>query len=119
MIYFGFVFALVILAAVIYMALNRQSNRTVRIACLIALGVMILTIIICLFLILIGGKEPVDESILIVNAAPPPPKTISSSNIMIMLIFTIFLLALFIAITVMALRGKKKSANQIEKKTVW
>jgi len=115
MIYFGYAFALIILAVMIYMALNTRSNRQVRIACLAALAVMILTIIICLFLLLIPGKDPVDESIVIVNAPPPLKKTMTIGNILIMLVFSLFLIVLFIIVATKSLHDNKKSA----KKPAW
>jgi heme A synthase len=108
MIYFAGLIGLVILAAMIYMALNKQSNFQTRVASLIALAVMIAGIIICLFIVLLSDKAPPDESIVLVGIVKEAPKT-ENNNVGILLLFIIFLLALFVLIAFLSLRNQKKS----------
>lgn len=106
MIYFGILIGIVILISMIYMALSKQSNLPTRIASLIALAVMIITVIICLFLVLMGGKAPVDESIVLV--ATPPPAPAKSYNFMVLLLLIIFMVSLFAVVFFLSLREHRK-----------
>jgi hypothetical protein len=107
MIYFGIFFALCIMAAVAYMALNKQSGFPIRIASLGALALMIITVIICLFIVLNDDTVPVDESVLIVGAPVEAPKD-KGNNGLIVLLFAIFLVAFFAVIAFISLKGHKK-----------
>jgi len=110
MIIFGVLLGIVILIAMIYMALSKQSNLITRIASLIALAVMIITVIICLFLVLMGNKPPVDESIVLVATPPPaPPK---SYNFMVLLLLIIFMVGLFAIVLFLSLREHGKKPNK-------
>jgi len=110
MIIFGVLLGIIILIAMIYMALSKQSNFTIRIASLIALAVMIITVIICLFLVLVGDKPPVDESIVFVATPPPaPPK---SYNFMVLLLLVIFMVSLFAIVLFLSLRERGKKPNK-------
>ena len=94
MIFIGVLLGLIIMAAVAFMALRKESSFSVRIASLAALGIMILTIIICTFLILTGVEEPVDESVLIVGAvqdASAKEKEGSGDMIIFILLLIVFL----------------------------
>jgi len=94
MIFMGVLLGLIIMAAVAFMALRKESSFSVRIASLAALGIMILTIIICTFLILTGVEEPVDESVLIVGAvqdASAKEKEGSGDMIIFILLLIVFL----------------------------
>lgn len=107
MIYFGVVLGLIIMAVMIYMALDKHSTSATRIASLIALGVMVLTIIICLFIIFTDKTVPVDESILIVGA-PAETKKDGGSSIWLLLLFVIILLGLFGIIAFITMKENKK-----------
>jgi heme A synthase len=114
MIYFAGIIGIIILASMIYMALRKESNFATRIACLIALAIMILSIIVCLFIIFMGGHEPVDESVLIVGS-PVRQAPKEKSNLMVMLFLAIILVILFVLITLMSLREQHKIKAQEDK----
>ena len=80
-----------------------------RIAALVAIALMILTVIICLFVILSDNSVAIDPSSLIVGA---PVEVDDSDNSMVSLLFSvIFLLALFVLIFVIAMREHKKNKS--------
>jgi ABC-type Fe3+ transport system permease subunit len=107
MIYFGVIVGLVILAAMIYTALNKQSSFTTRVASLIALALMIISLIICLSYALMSGKVAPDESVIIIGVPLEAPKA-ASTNPMMLLLLVIFLLAVFVMVAVISMRGHHK-----------
>ncbi|MDR0503145.1 MAG: hypothetical protein LBH16_07480 [Treponema sp.] len=98
---------LVIMAGTVYFALNKKSTFSIRIACLIAFAVMILTIIICLFIGFNNDSVIVDESVLIVGAPIEAEKDDSGGGITL-LVMIIFMLGLFILIFFLTMREHKK-----------
>jgi len=114
MLYIGIPVGLILLAIMIYMALRKESDFRTRIACLIALAVMIISLIVCLFIIFVGGKAPVDESVLIV-AQPVKQEPKGKSSFFIALLFTAFLMGLFIVILIMSMREHRNNNTPAEK----
>jgi len=107
LIFMGIVFALAIMAAVSYMALNKKSTFIVRMVSLGALAVMIITVIICLIIVFSDPSVVVDMSTYIVSDTPPEVK--KDNNIAGLLFSIIFFLALFVVIAFLALKEHKKS----------
>jgi hypothetical protein len=105
----GIILGLVILAAMVYLAISKKSAPMIRLASLIALGLMITAGIICLFLIFFGAAAPVDESIVIVS---DPVKTApkAGGDFLVLLLFVLFLVGLFVTVLVISLREQRKSA---------
>jgi len=66
MIFLGVMLGIAIMAATVYFALDKKSGFHMRLVCLGALAIMILTVIICLVIILTDNRVPIDESVLIV-----------------------------------------------------
>jgi formate hydrogenlyase subunit 3/multisubunit Na+/H+ antiporter MnhD subunit len=103
----GIVLAIAIIGAMVYLALNKKSNFHTRLAALIALAVMILTVIICLIIALSDTRAPVDVSTLIVGA---PVEVVEQNNNLLSLFFLIiFLLAFLVLIAVLAMREQRKN----------
>ena len=97
------------LSGVIYMALSKKSTFKVRIVALGALAVMVLVTIICIFIIF-GGKSAAQTTPLpdaLPSDIPPAP----SQNAVPVIIFAIFLIALFILILIMSMREQRKSTG--------
>jgi cytochrome bd-type quinol oxidase subunit 2 len=111
MTYFGVLLGIIIMAVMINLAVNKKSNLHVRIASLAALALMILTIIICVFLIFTDNRVPVDESVLIVGV-PVEVKEDKNNNFWVMILLIIFLIAVFSAIAYLAMKENKRQ-NQI------
>ena len=110
MIFFGIVIGIVIMAAMIYLAIDKKSNFQTRVASLIALAVMILTVIICIILILTDTAVPFDPSTLIVGA--PVEVQDDNTNIIGIILPIIFLLAMFAVIVFLAMKEHKKHLTQ-------
>ena len=95
------------MGGVVYLAISKKSGKIVRMSALCALGLMVLTLIICLFILFNSGtsaeKIPTEDELLI------PPKTSGGINGFVLVIFLIFILALFITVLVLSLREKKLS----------
>jgi len=111
MIYLGILIGLAIIGAMIFLALDKKSNFATRVASLIALGVMMITIAICLILIFTDNRVPVDESVLIVGA---PVETVKSgnNNTMELLLLVVFMAGVFTWIVILAMKENKKQAKK-------
>jgi len=107
MLFLGIIFAIAIMAAMVYLALDKKSNFQTRIASLGALGVMVLTVIICIIVILSDTKVALDPSTLIVGE---PAEVVEEDNLIAMIISILFLFVLFILIAVLAMKEHKKAA---------
>jgi NADH:ubiquinone oxidoreductase subunit 4 (subunit M) len=107
MMYLGILLSIAIMGAVISMAFNKKSSFAVRIASLIALALMLLTIVICLVFALTDNKVAVDPSVLIVGA-PVETKKTGNDNLLVLLLVIIFLIAFFVVIAVLAIKEHKK-----------
>jgi len=107
MVYLGILLGIGIMAAMVYLALNKKSTFSIRIASIAALFLMILTIIICLFVALTDNTVPVDESILIVGA-PPATQERNTANVMVLSLLIVFLIAIFVTIALLAMHEHRK-----------
>jgi cytochrome bd-type quinol oxidase subunit 1 len=110
MTYLGVIIGLIIMAAIIYLAVNKKSNFAVRIACLAALALMMLTIIICVFLVFTDNRVPVDISVLIVGA-PAAVKEDKNNNLWGMILLILFLFAILFVIAFIVMKENKKNSS--------
>jgi len=108
MIFAGIMLSLVIMAVTVFLAFDKKSSFAMKIASLIAFGIMILTIIVCLFLIFTDTRVPVDPSRLIVGA-PVEEKKDLGNNTMVLLLLIIFLIAIFAIMVVLSMREHRKN----------
>ena len=92
------------------MALDKKSNFHTRIASLAALAVMILTLIICFFVLSSDTPAPMDPSTLIVGA--PPAEKEENTNILPLLLSVVFFLLLFLVIVYLAMKEHKKFSKK-------
>ena len=95
------------LAAIIFVAVSRKSSFKHRVAALVALALMIITVIICLFQVFGTSASEVSEY-------PPdmPPSSEPApqgSNTGIMIVFIIFMLLLFMAVLLLSIREHRRS----------
>jgi len=111
LIYMGVLLGLGIMAAMVYLALDKKSNLHTRIAALVAIALMLITVIICLVLVFTDNTVPVDESVLIVGA-PAEVKEDGGGDTMILLLLIIFLIAIFILIALLAMRENRKNTGK-------
>ena len=107
MILVGIIIGIVILAAMIYLAVNKKSSFVIRLASLGAIALMFIALIICMIIIFSDNTVPVDPSTLIVGA--PPPVKEKKNNLFPIILTIIIMLGLFVFIVVIALKEHKKS----------
>jgi ABC-type spermidine/putrescine transport system permease subunit I len=86
-----------------------KSSSTVKIAALGALALMILAVIVCLFIFHKGAQAKPFLLLQDVDPADIPPP--SGSNPFTMVMFTFFLIALFVMVFVLAMRELKRSGG--------
>jgi amino acid transporter len=111
MIVVGIIVGLAIMGAMVFLIFDKKSNSKVRVASLIALGIMILTVIICVFIVISDNRVPVDPSVLIVGA--PVETKESDSNIWIMLILIVILGALFAFVAIHTAKENRKNKPKL------
>ncbi|MDR1838392.1 MAG: hypothetical protein LBQ93_02240 [Treponema sp.] len=109
----GILIGIIIIIAMVYLALDKKSNFATRLASLIALGVMFLTIIICLFMVFTDNRVPVDESVLIVGAPVEVVKK-GNDNTMVLLLFIILLVGIFSVLIFLSMKENRKHNQNAE-----
>jgi heme/copper-type cytochrome/quinol oxidase subunit 4 len=103
--------ALVILALIIYFGLSKKSAPLVRLAALIAIGVIILTGLVCLIIIL-NSLEPG------VKAGPPAgflagaPAIPVQDNLVIFITLVAFIIVLLGMVVFMSLREQRRKKDE-------
>jgi cytochrome bd-type quinol oxidase subunit 2 len=109
MILAGVLIGVVTLAGIIYLALNKKSNLIIRLACLGAIALMFITLIICIIVILSDKTVPIDPSTLIVGA---PLEIKDEKNNSVSIVFSIiFIVVLFGVISFLVMKEHKKSQS--------
>ena len=107
MVYFGVILGIGIMSGMVFMAIDKKSSFQVRIACLIAIALMMATVILCVFIVLTDNRVPVDESVLIVGA-PVEVKETGSGNTMTLLLLIILMVGIFILIAILSMRENRR-----------
>jgi|GEM_PF-1574963 len=108
------VLGVIVFAGVIYMAVSKRSDFKVRLAALVALGLMVLTVIVSIFLIF--GVATVEPGATVVLDMPPPdtpPQTATNNNVLFA--FIVFLLVMFFLVLILSLREQRKKEKMTEK----
>jgi heme A synthase len=104
--------ALGFLGVIIYFALSKKSSRIVRRAALIALGVVILSVLVCGIIVVLslggGGKEPAMPDFLATEQAEPPAKT----NTFVLVIVMLFLLVFLGIVVFLSFKEQRKTAER-------
>ncbi|MDR2964572.1 MAG: hypothetical protein LBU88_02225 [Treponema sp.] len=106
MIFGGILIALIIMVIMISMAVGKKADKKTRIAALIALGVMILTVIICIIFAFTDTTVVQDPSRLIVGEPLEVKKEGENSVILVFLV--LFLAAIFTVTAVLAMKENRK-----------
>ena len=100
------------MATVIYMAMSKKSSFKVRITALCALGLMVLTAIICIFLSFKATAVP--KQIILPDALPSDIPPVKENSPLSMIAFIIFLIALFATVVIFSLREQKRAEQKEE-----
>ena len=107
------ILSLGLLGGIIHFAISPKSSKLLRLAALIALGVIALSLVICGILIIIGPKEDPDAALFqVFQDMPTQPQ---SRNIFDLVILGI-ILAVVSLVILKALRDQRKSAAGAIKK---
>jgi uncharacterized protein YneF (UPF0154 family) len=101
-------FGLAIFASVIYVAISRKSSFKVRIAALIALALMLVTVIVSLFIIF-GMTTTTSAVVMVLPDEPPLDEPLAKTNITELAAFILFLLALFLLVSILSIREHRRS----------
>jgi Kef-type K+ transport system membrane component KefB len=107
MIFAGVIIGVIILAAMIYLAVDKKSTLIIRLASLGAIALMFITLVICAIVILTDNTVPIDPSVLIVGA-PPETKEVKNNSAAIAFII-VFVLAMFVFIAIASMKEQKKN----------
>jgi len=101
--------SVIILSAIIYLAISRKSSFQVRIAALVALGAMIITVIICVLRIFLApaaaAKVPLYPDM-------PPPEPAPPPNTMGLILTVVVLVGLFLLILFLSLREQRRVTSE-------
>jgi cytochrome bd-type quinol oxidase subunit 2 len=98
--------SILILSAISYLAISRRSDNKVRFASLGALAVMIITVIVCLFKIIMTPAAAQVQAYPDMPVSELPP---AAPNTTALVLFIVILLALFISILLLSLREQRKT----------
>jgi len=112
MLFAGIIIAIAILSATVYLALDKKSTLIIRLACLGAIALMLITLVICAIVVLTDNRIPVDPSVLIVGA-PTEKKEVKNNSLAIFSIIG-FVIVIFIFIAILTLREHKKNLPKTE-----
>ena len=95
------------------MAISRKSTFMVRIVAIGALALMILAVIVCIVIFLKTGSttEPFILPDTLPSDIPPPSK---GNNVLPLILFVVFLIALFVMVFIVAMREQKRDNGKDE-----
>ena len=100
------------LAGIVFLAISRKSGFRLRIVALVALALMIVTVIVCLFTIFGTQTVPANFS----NTDPQQAgnaATAPSANMTALLLFVVFLVVLFVLVLIFSLRDRRKAGKDL------
>jgi formate-dependent nitrite reductase membrane component NrfD len=106
-----YLLGIAIMGGVIYLAISRKSSLKIRLAALGALALMVTSVIICFVIFFRSAKGP--QVLILPDMLPsdmPPPQP--ATNPVMMVMFSIFLVGLFVVIFLMAMRENRRSNNK-------
>ncbi|MDR0456805.1 MAG: hypothetical protein LBH20_09010 [Treponema sp.] len=109
--FFLILISIATLAGIIYLAVSPQSNFKLKITALIALALMIATVIICLVFFFKSAATP--KIVLLPDMDPsdlPPMSTGHNAPTLVM--FVIFLIALFVMVVILSMRDRKQAGSK-------
>lgn len=103
------IFSCVTMCGVIYLAVSRRSSNVIKFSALGALALMIITVIVCLLVFFkSSGPKPLILPDTLPEDIPPPP----AHNTAMLVMFIIFMIGLFVAVLVFALRGQDQERKE-------
>jgi len=99
---------IVLLAAIVYLAVSPRSDFKVRLAAIVALAAMVITVIICLIRIF---TAPAAANVQVLPDQPPPPPP-PPPNTMAMVLLIVILIAVFVVVLLLSIREQRRQAKE-------
>ncbi|AEF86079.1 hypothetical protein TREPR_3048 [Treponema primitia ZAS-2] len=112
MIIVGIIVSLAMLVVIIRFALSKKTEKLVRLASIIALGLIVLAIVFCLIMIAAGPKE-VEEEVAFTALPPSTPVAVTNTGAVYFLIFGIVVVLFLGFIIFTAMRDQKKGKKSL------
>ena len=100
-----------ILAGVVFTAISRKSSRGLRIAALFALALMVLSIIICMFVLFFGANTTTTVEFEL-DIMPFDEPVQSGPGAITLILFILILIAFFVVVFILSKREQNR-ANQM------
>jgi uncharacterized membrane protein len=108
--YFITPLAVIALIAIIYTALSKKSGFRTRAAALIALGLMLLSVVVCVFLAF-GGTAALAGGNIRHTDLPAEESAAGGNGFWIFLAFLVFMIALFVVVAILSFREQRRIKN--------
>lgn len=106
----------VVFAGVIYMAVSKKSGFKVRLAALVALGLMVAAVIVSLIIIFGVAVAPAADTVVVQELPPQEPPVAAGQDGNVLLMFIVFLLAMFLFVFVLSMREQRKQEKLAKSK---
>lgn len=100
---------LIMLALVIYLAVSKRSSFVIRIAALAALGLMVLSVIMCLCMIFLGTGKVEPAGPVLPFMEPPPEPPAAPGDLLVLVGFVLFMIALFVVVAAISIREHRRN----------
>ncbi|MDR2029231.1 MAG: hypothetical protein LBP93_06815 [Treponema sp.] len=104
--------ALGFLGIIIYFALSKESSRVVRLAALIALGAVILSVLVCGIIVILGPGESGEEPVMPDFLATEQPEAPAATNTFVLVIVILFLLLFLGMVVFLSLKEQRKTGER-------
>ena len=104
---------LITLSGIIYLAISRKSSPMVRITALVALALMIIAVIVCLF-ILFGVIETGVSKVPVLPDAPVDAVPVKPTNFAALIMLVVFLIIVFVLVLILSMRERYRVPNNKE-----
>jgi membrane protein DedA with SNARE-associated domain len=103
--------SVILLGVIVYFALSRESSRALRLTAMAALGLIILSVLICVIIIFANmdftSREPVMPDFL----APQPPPAAPKGNFLVLFLLAVFIIVFLGVVIFLSLRERKRREN--------
>jgi len=105
--------AALLLAGIVYIAVSKKTAVKMRIAAIVALALMFLTVLVSVLIVFAVGTTAVTEPGILPNALPPETlhATPEDGN-NVLLVFLIFMLVMFFLVLAFALRERRRHGKK-------
>jgi hypothetical protein len=100
-----------LLGVIIYFALSRSSSRTLRLTALAALGLIILSVLICIIIIFVNTEFAGDEPVMPDFLSAEPPPAAPKGNFLVLFLLAVLIVAFLGTVIFLSLRERRRQQN--------